>query len=73
MKSKKFWVELEHLRSGEAMYTLFDVTDGHKEWSGSGVVCIKSNDTLSLENVVYKNASLSARDKGGVIDRFYAV
>lgn len=65
-----FYATLEHIRSDEAIVTLFDA-DG--EWSGAGLVQVKSCSKSDIYEEGYRMASVSARAKGGRIETYRVV
>ena len=67
----KFSATIEFLDSGgTALITLFDSTG---EWSGGGIVDIRSRSKADLYEAGYLHAARAARAKGGRVERFSEV
>ncbi len=62
----RFWATFETISGQAGIVTL--TLDG--EWFGSGRVEIRTASKSALYEEAYRQASLSAQAKGGILDRF---
>ena len=66
MSTTKFNATIEYTSQGSAIVTLYDGV----EWSGGGLVEVKSKSRLDLYEQGYIVASVSAKSKGGRLETF---